>query len=574
MDQAYNSFEADKKRFRMRLAGTLAVLLGLAALAGLSWPFYRHHKEHRSQAQAQAFLAQGDFRSALLSARETILLDPTNVPACRVMAELAGLSHSPTQLDWLRRIVQSEPTVENKLQLASAGLRYLNPPFPLTAQILNELAVTAGDHATNLASYQVIAASLALNLHHLAEAETHFEIAAKLEPTNQLYTLDLAIVRLGETNETGAAQSREALRQLQTDADFGLPALRALVADRLAHQDVAAAKAYSTQLLANAHSTLDDQLQELYILRQLKSSDFAGRLQAVQLQVATNAPAIAKVSAWMQANDLLADNRRWLTNLPASLQVQPPVRLVLADAYLQSNDWPTLRDFAAQGNWDEMEFLRLALVARAWSQLGVAQVADSNWSSAVNETGNRYGALTMLLGLTERWQWKREQADLLRRIIQKFPRERWAQLTLAQLYLADGDTAQLLQLYAALFAIFPDDPGIKNNLAATSLLLNTNLPQACRWAAEIYGGRTNDLIVASTYAFALHLQGRTQDGLAVMRKLDATLLQQPDAALYYGVLLAATGATNEAAPFLKIAGTKTQWLPEEKKLLSAALGGN
>jgi hypothetical protein len=60
--------------------------------------------------------------------------------------------------------------------------------------------------------------------------------------------------------------------------------------------------------------------------------------------------------------------------------------------------------------------------------------------------------------------------------------------------------------------------------------------------------------------------------LAVLRKLDDRHLQQPDAALYYGVLLAATGATNQAAPFLKIAKTKSSWLPEEQRLLAAALG--
>ena len=58
----------------------------------------------------------------------------------------------------------------------------------------------------------------------------------------------------------------------------------------------------------------------------------------------------------------------------------------------------------------------------------------------------------------------------------------------------------------------------------------------------------------------------------MLQKLDDRLLHQPDAALYYGVLLAATGATNAAAPFLKIAQTRTQWLPEEKQLLATALG--
>ena len=165
-----------------------------------------------------------------------------------------------------------------------------------------------------------------------------------------------------------------------------------------------------------------------------------------------------------------------------------------------------------------------------------------------------------------------QSEDLLERIVQQLPQERWAQNELELVYLASGDTASLQQLYSRLFAIFPQDVGLKNNLAATSLLLKTNLPQACQWAAEVYGKRSNDLIVVSTYAYALHLQGRTQDGLAALQKLDSLLLHQPDAALYYGVLLAASGATNEAAPFLKIAQARTQWLPEERLLISAALG--
>jgi hypothetical protein len=561
------SFEADKKRFRMRLAGTVAVLLGLAVIAWLGRPFYQQFKEHRSQVQAQAFLAKGDYRSALLSARQTLQLDATNAVACRVMAALADFSHSPAVLDWQRRVVQVEPTTENKLVLATMALRYQSSPFPLTAQILDELAVTA---ATNLADYQVVAANLALSLHHPAEAETHYEIAIQLNPTNRVYELYLAIIRLGESDEAKAVQARAVLQKLRVDENFGPSALRALVVDRLAHKDAAAANGYSTNLLASPQAMLADQLQQLGILQQLKSGNFAAQLRSVQQQ--TNAFAVAQVSGWMQANGLVTDNIQWLTNLPASLQSQQPVRAALADAYMQNGDWQTLRDFASKGNWDEMEFLRLALVGRAWAQLGVAQVADSNWGAAINEAGNRYGAMTVLLGLTDQWQLKREREELLQRIVQKFPHERWAQHALEQLYLDAGDTAALRALYAGLFSVFPQDVGLKNNLAATCLLLKTNVPQACQWAEEIYAGKTHDLVIASTYAYALHLQGRTTEGLAALQKLDAHQLEEPDAALYYGVLLAATGATNEAAPYLKIARTKTQWLPEEKKLLSAALG--
>lgn len=559
----------DRKRNLIRLGIFLAVVAAVLAGGWFGRPVYRHYREKSALKQAQVFFAGGDYRNASLSVRQVLQLDPTNVPACRIMVGLAELMHSPAALDWQRRIVQSEPTTENRLQLAVVGLSCQGPPFPLTAQILEDLAPAA----TNLVGYQTVAARLAMSLHQMAEAETHFATAARLDPTNRSVELNLATLRLVSTNEAQAAQGRAVLEKFRTDVNLGLPALRSLVADRLAHKDFEAANAYSTQLLANVQANLGDRLQHLEILRQLNRGDFAAGLQALQQEATNSAPAVAQVSAWMQANDLVADDLRWLTNLPAALQSQPPVRLALADGYLQSTNWLALRDFTSKGDWGEMEFLRLALVARAWSQLGREQVvSDSNWSAAVNEASDRYGALTTLLGLTEQWKMPQAREDLLRRMFGKFPRELWVGKALEQVYLAEGNTAALNRLYAKLFSIFPQNAVFKNNLAVTCLLLKTNLPQACQWAAEVYAGNTNSPDAASTYAYALHLQGRTQDGLAVMQKLDARLRQQPDAALYYAVLLAATGASNEAAPYLKIARTKTQWLPEEKRLLVAAGG--
>lgn len=553
------------RRVRLWVAGITAVLLLLAVADLFGRPVYRHFKEKRDQAQAQAFLAKGDYRSALLSAHQMLLLNPNNVPACRIMAAMADLSHSPAVLDWQRHIVEIEPTVQNKLQLAAAGLRYQEPPFPLTTQILDELSATA----TNLPDYQVVAASLAVSTRRLADAEAHFETAAKLQPTNQLFTLNLAILRLGETNAAKAAASRLVLEKLRTDGNLGAAALRALVVDRLAHQDAAAANDYSTQLLASPQATLADRLQQLGILQQLKSGAFAARLSAVQQSVATNAPAVASVAEWMQANHLLAESLSWLTGLPVSVSAQPPVRLALADGYMQSGQWQKLRDFASQGNWGDQEFVRLAIVSHAALQLDGKAAADSSWDAAVQEAGNRFGALTTLLGLAEQWKLPRERLDLLERIVGKFPRESWALQALAQSYFSAGDTAGLHQLYARLFSIFPENQSFKNNVAATALLLKTNLTQAGQWAAEVHARSPGNPDTASTYAFALHLQGRDQEGLAVMQKLTPKQLEQPSVALYYGVLLAATHNAY-ATTYLQIARTKGRLLPEEKQLLAAA----
>ena len=563
----YHLWNAKYYRFCAWLAATVLVLLALAALAGTFRFYYRHYREKQGQQAAQTFLARGDYRNASLCARQVLALNPRNAPACRVMAELADRAHSPQTLEWLQRLVRDEPTLENKLILASAGLNYQPSPFSLTAGILQELAPTA----SNRASYQVVAASLAMHNYHLAEAEAHYEAAAGLEPTNELFRLSAAIVRMAATNPADQGESRATLEKLTADDRLGLLVLRALVADRLFHEDAAAASIYSRQLVANGHATLADQLQQLGILQRLKSPELNQRLQTVQQQVATNTAAIAELSAWMQGHGLTAENLDWLTGLPIRMMEQRPVQIALAQGYLQSGRWKELRDLATQGNWGDLEFFRFALVFRAWSELGVAGEAAGSWNAAMAEAAGRREAMNQLLQLAETWQLKQERVDLLLQMVLASPGDQALLQALESLDFNSGNTRGLHELYAGLHAKFPADTAYKNDLAATDLLLKTDLPKAFQLASEAYAENPTNANEASTYAFALHVKGWDKQGLAVLQQLPPAKLAEPSVALYYGVLLAAAGKADAARPWLEIARTKGHLLPEEQALLSAAL---
>jgi predicted Zn-dependent protease len=447
-------------------------------------------------------------------------------------------------------------------------LRYQNPPFPLTTQILGELP----GMATNHVEFYVVSAELSLRMNRMADAQAELEAASRLQPTNQQFQINLAVIRLGSTNPAVSSGGRAVLKGFLTDTNFAPQALRSLVADSLVQKDLTGAFDYSTQLLASAQCAVGDRLQHLNILQQLHSAELPAQLKIAQQQSATNSAEAATTASWMIANGLSGGAADWLNGLNTAIRSQSPVRLALVNCYFADTNWLALMNFTSKGDWDEMDFLRAAYLSHAWAQLGDAGAADSQWNDAVAKAGVRFGALTTLLGLANRWGLQREREDLLWQITKLFPAERGAWQELERDLFVAGDTRKLNQLYALLLSFFPQNADIKNNLAVTSLLLKTNMNQAYIWANEVHEQKPDDPGVTSTYAYALHLQGRTQDGLEAMEKLKKDALEQPSIALYFGVLLSAAGEPDKAAHFLALARSGDTMLPEEKQLLSKVAG--
>jgi len=555
--------EAINKTRNKWLLATVSAVAVMVLLFGPATKIYHRQKEQRSLSLAQQFFNQGDYPNATLSARQVLLLNPENVPACRIMAEIADRLQLPTTLDWRRRLAELVPSPETKLQLAEAGLRYQSRPYLLTEQILRELSTSA----TNLAYYHVIAAERALNLHQLDTAAAQFASAVQLAPTNRLYELNLAMVQLSSREPATLAAARHRLNAFTADTNFAPNAYRALIADRLAQNDGPAAQNLSAKLLRTPQATLPDQLQHLAILKKTQSPDFVTQLKSLQQATATNAPKAAQTAIWMQANGFADDALTWLGSLPKNLRTQPAVQLAQATAMETKRDWPALRQFCTRGNWEELDFLRLAFLSHAWLQLGETSVAKSHWHSAAGAAGSRLGALSSLLELTARWQLAEERLDLFWLLFQKFPRDQWIATALKQHCQTTGNTAGLRRVFQQLAATYPNNLEIKNDLTYIHLLLGMNLAEAGTEAAKLHAQRPEDPAIASTYAFALHLKGHDADGLAVMKKMPAAALEQPAIALHYGVLLAATGDKAAARRYLSLAQRETSLLPEEKQLL-------
>jgi hypothetical protein len=551
---------------------TIAGLVLAAAIAGLwIWgrPALRHAREERSLAQAKAFMAKGDFRNASLSARQTLRVNPANLDACRIMAELAEFSRSPHAVEWRRRIVEQAPTLDNKLMLASTALRVQGMPYPMAAQVLDDMA----EQAKNLPAYHVLRAELALKSKKPAEAEAEFAEASRLEPGNEMHQLNLAVLRLRSSDQALARRARATLESLQTNAAVGPVALRWLVSESLSQNDLASAEQFSSRLLADPRSTFDDRLEHLGILRQAGRPDYAASLLAVQQSAATNAAMIYAVSSWMIGQNLAEAAQRWMTNFPAKMRSQQPVPLALVDCYFARKDWTGLEQSLQGQQWGDLDFLRFAFLSRAAAQQQQDTAADTRWRMALQQANDRLGALAALLSLASSWGRDTFREELLWQIIQRYPNQRWAFGELDHHYQAVGNTRGLNKLYAAIMNYDSANTTVKNNYAATALLLNINMAKAHETIKELYAQHPDDPIIASTYAYSLHLQGHTRQGLGVLERLKPADLERGSVPLYYALLLRMDGQTNKAAKYLELARRPGLYLlPEEKELLAATKG--
>ena len=440
-------------------------------------------------------------------------------------------------------------------------MRSQGPPFTLATQTLEELS----DSGQNVPAYHAIAGELAFRLKHLSEAAAHFEAASRLEPTNEMHQLDLAVLRIESTNAEAAAAARATLERLSAKPKLRAIALRWLVAEVFRKGDLAPAERFSSELIADPEAALHDRLDHLDILRASKSAEAAAYLATVQKGAATNAAQAYDMSVWLISHGMVDDAVPWLTNLVATVRNEQPAPLALVDCYLAKKDWSGLQTYLDGQKWRDQEFLRFAFLSRAAAEQKQTLAAEAQWRSAVREAGERLGALSGLLALAGRWGREKACEDLLWQIGQRFPREHWAFADLGRLYESQANTSGLNKLAAAQLSYDPKDFRAQSNLAGTSLLLRLNLPHAHELAREVYSQHPEEAVAVANYAYSLHLQRRTKEGLAVLEKLKPEARETLPVVLYYGVLLAAAGETNQAPKYLEIA-QRSRLLPEEKTL--------
>jgi tetratricopeptide (TPR) repeat protein len=553
------------KAFKIWIAVAVVLVAGLVAVAWFGRPAYRHYKEKRALKRATEFVEQKDYRSAVLSLRIALSINPANLTAAQMMANLLDAGRSPAALGWRKRVAELEPSLNNKIMVAACALAYEQKPFTLASQQLESIR-DAGE--TNEA-YHLVASQLALKLNRLNEAEAHLESAIRLNPTNRQHQLNASTLRLYSTNREVVLAARRELTEMVGDPTLGIVALRSLTSTCLTLRDLAEASEYSLRLQQHPGATLEDRLMRLTVLSEAGSPELMAALGKVQQAAGSSAPTAAQVISWMNGNKRSKEALEWAAALPKSVRETIPVPMAQAECYMALADWEGLQDLLVGNKWDEQEFLRLALLARALREQGDTDNTARTWRRALEAAASKPELTLTLLQLARTWGWADESRDLLWATYKRRPSEEWAIRVLLQDYGRENDTAGLYRAFKALLEKHAQSVELKNNVAALGLLLGEDIPRSTQLAREVYDSEKTNAVLASTYAFALHTQGKTAEALTLLEAFPESELQRPEIALYYSVLLSADGQRDKAKPYFA-AAEKHQPLLEERALLEKA----
>ncbi len=134
------------------------------------------------------------------------------------------------------------------------------------------------------------------------------------------------------------------------------------------------------------------------------------------------------------------------------------------------------------------------------------------------------------------------------------------------------DTAQLFKEAREGLLADPKNVLARSNYLLLALLTGQSTDSARQLARALYKERSADAAVAACYGLSLFQQGKMEEAIAAMEKLEPGSLREPWVALYFGHFLAGSEYPDQvarAAEYFALA-EKAALLPEERAFLPAA----
>jgi predicted Zn-dependent protease len=543
----------------------IAILLG-ALFFRYGLRLYEDWRQTRLLHEAASMLQQGRFSEATQTARELLAQRPNSLPTLYILAEAAEKQNLEEAISWREQITRLRPKdPDSQLNLVSAALRF--GKLDLARKALDQIPGSDRDRA----AFHVVAGWLACAEGNFAEQEEQFAAAVKKEPRNDLYQFNLAALQIHSSNAQKNAKARENLERLSKLAPYRTGALRALLNDAVARNDLSAGDNFGQQLQMSQEVTFGDYLLCLNFYRKLDEKKFHLLLERVKPFAAKNPSDLASLMEWMNRNGLTGEVVKWIEKLPAEKLTAPPAAVAVADAYANAKNWTRLKRWTRKGMWGDSDYLRLAYQAIATRQ-SQQDSADTEfhalWRAAEQSTNDQPERELVLARLASKLNLEKESEQLWLRVAEDPPMRREALDALRRRYREDNDTAKLYDVLQRLHDSSPNEEPITADLARLGLNLERNVERSHELAKEAHDRAPNEVNCDVTYAFSLYRLGRNAEALAIIQGLPPDQLRDPHAAVYAALLLADASQIDAARDYMAVADDGIY--PEEKVVLDEA----
>src|SRR5947208_5870916 len=568
--ESFPSFRLDLPPVRVAFyvaAAAVAVLL-LVLFGTYGSKLYAGWHESRLLKRATAMLEKKDFVAANRLARQVLEHRRDSLPAFYILAEATEKQNSEQTVSWRAQVARLQPdNIDSQLNLASAALRFSQ------IDLARKTSARVAPRAQDLATCHIVAGWLARAEGNLAEQEQQFAIAVQKDPKNDLYKFNLAALQIRSQDSEKSAQARDNLERLTQVPEFHTGALRALLNDAVDRSDLQTADRFAQQLQMSPEVSFGDYLLCLNFYRKLDTRKFDALLEKVKPVAARNSSDLGLLMDWMNENGLASEVVKWMDKLPDSTTAKPPAAIAIAAAFAEQKNWSRLRRWTRSGSWGEEDYFRLAyqgFAARQSRQSSADAEFDTLWRAALHAAADQPDREVKLARLASKWNLPIESEELWTKLSRIPPSRREALDALYKLYRTSNDVKKLYDVLQRLHDASPNETGITVNLARLGLNIDQNTKQAQELAKKAFDRAPGDVSCAITYAFSLYVQGRTSEGLEVLRKFPPEALHESHAAVYAAVILLDLNQTDGAKEYIQVAKHGPIYA-EEKRLLEDEL---
>ncbi len=528
------------------------LLIGVPVLviaAGFGVWGYKNWARTNSLRIARQWLDAGRLDRAGIAVRDALVTQPGLPATWRLASELAWkMGNREASVEYAKRAaVVSQYRRDDVLSWAEASILSDDVEQTQEAETFLDTTSRASPRAQRLAG------EIARRGQHFEDARDRFQAALQADTAEGAQSpaideIPLGIVCLQTGSTADRTQGQALLAKWATDINWGVDALRALLADAVAHRDREAVKRWAEALRIHPRCTLGDIPVCLQAFANFDPDRYKAVLAQLEYRSRASPTESAELLGWLTQIDRGAEAVRWGESLDPAAARKPPIVQGIAEGLRATRRWADLQAWVDGGDWGrELGFVGWAYGMLAARQLGEDARAVSLWQT-VYADGRASPAHALFLGDSlYAWGYPDDAAALLWVASERSDLAYLALGSLARLYQVQHDAVGQYRAFSRLNAMRPTDRKIANNFAYFAAVTGLgNQAQVEHIAEDNFNHESADINYRSTYAFVLAWTGKASQAMALIEPVSRDWKNSHAVAFAYGAALAGLGRKSEA----------------------------